>query len=91
VEIPPDPCAAKAVPPVRFTHTIGGKESVLAERDGASLFAAWTGQWYSDIFAVTEEDIARFVADRERERAESLVRARETRRARKAEKKRRGV
>ncbi len=34
---------------------------LLEHRDGAVLFVAWTGEWSSDIFAVTEADVAVFL------------------------------
>jgi hypothetical protein len=52
-----------------FSHRIGDKEAALAtyEQDrekGATFFLVWTGNYHSDVFAVTPEDVARWVEGR---------------------------
>lgn len=32
--------------------------------EGVTFFVAWTGQWKTDIFAVTEDDIVDFIGSR---------------------------
>jgi hypothetical protein len=45
---------------IRFSKTKRGKFWLLEHREGAVLFAAWTGEWSTDIFVVTEADVAAF-------------------------------
>jgi hypothetical protein len=54
---------------VAFATTKGDKDAMLrtAIEDralGAIFFCAWTGQWRTDLFAVTEEDLVEFIASR---------------------------
>lgn len=45
---------------ILFAKSKRGKSWLLEHREGAVLFAAWTGDWSTDIFAVTEADVATF-------------------------------
>ena len=45
---------------IRFAKSKRGKSWLLEHREGAVIFAAWTGDWSTDIFAVTEADVATF-------------------------------
>jgi hypothetical protein len=39
-----------------YATTVGGKRELLAATDGP-LWAAWTGQWKTNIFAVARERV----------------------------------
>lgn len=54
---------------ITFVQNKGEKNAVLeqalrSELEGALLFVAWTGQWTTDLFAVTRADIVHWLIKR---------------------------
>lgn len=49
---------------VTFANDVHGKEEIIRKRKSEDLLMlAWTGQWSTDIFLVTDEDLEKFWAD----------------------------
>lgn len=53
---------------LRFVYNKGDKKVALLTalvdmKNGAVFFVAWTGKWRTDVFTVSEEDIARWTDD----------------------------
>ena len=47
-----------------FANDVFGKEEIIHRRRSEDLLMlAWTGQWSTDIFLVTDEDLEKFWAD----------------------------
>ena|SRR5579863_9985375 len=52
---------------IRFATAKCAKSEFLERRKDAVLFVAWTGNWCTDIFAVTEKDVELFYEQTRRE------------------------
>lgn len=74
----------------RFSNALSGKSAMLERRKGATLLLAWMGEWSTDVFAVREEDVARFYEQAQREHEKRTADRKASAALRKAERARYG-